>query len=194
MLKNHRIIILAGKKRSGKSTAAEIIKNEIDDEYKIVNIGDNVKNVTCDLINTLLNQNLDVKTIESWDRDTDGFNVKGVNGKTKLTIRKLYQKIGTDIIRKYLGPNIWVETLCRSMNKNGKYIVADCRFSNEAKFIRNYFGQDNVVIYKIFRNTENHDAHISENDLINIKEDKIILNTGNIQSFKKILKKILSNF
>jgi hypothetical protein len=77
--------------------------------------------VTVDLLKTLLRNGLTEVLTEP-----------------KYTIRKLMQLIGTEVIRKYVSPNIWVQLLSDkillSPDKYRMYLVSDVRFPNEADF------------------------------------------------------------
>ena len=85
-----------------------------------------------------------------------------------ISPRKIYQKIGTDIGRT-LDPNIWVKNAQMFVNQNQhrNIVITDCRFSNEALWVRN---QDGFVIHikrnskLIAENSHSSERGMTEND------------------------------
>ena len=58
------------------------------------------------------------------------------------TIRRLMQLLATEVIRKYISPDMWLQLLSDkillSPEKNRLYLVSDVRFPNEADFFKKH--------------------------------------------------------
>ncbi len=77
--------------------------------------------------------------------------------------REFLQKLGTEFGRKQLGPDVWVETLLSSLDKDKNYIIPDVRFDNEASAIKKYGGE---IIRTLRPGTEGcEDTHESESGI-----------------------------
>lgn len=50
-------------------------------------------------------------------------------------IRELLQRLGTEVGRNLLGPDVWVEAAFRDLDPDGSYVFTDCRFLNEARAV-----------------------------------------------------------
>jgi hypothetical protein len=96
-------------------------------------------------------------------------------------IRTLLQRMGTEVGRNLLGENIWVDTALRDLDPEGRYVITDCRFPNEAKAIRDRGGK----VVRIHRpGTEAANDHPSETSLDNFAFDAILVNSGSIKSLQ----------
>ena len=80
----------------------------------------------------------------AWREQTDEYwatelNIPG------LTPRKVMQLIGTDIMRAHFDNDIWIKSLKKKiiglLSKGANIIITDCRFSNEARAIKNLGGK-----------------------------------------------------
>ena len=103
-----------------------------------------------------------------------------------ISPRTMYQKIGTDICRS-IDPNIWVKNAQMFVNQNQhrNIVITDCRFSNEALWIRNQCG----IVIHIERNNEPivESKHTSENSMVESDYDYSIENTETKEDlYKKI--------
>lgn len=112
------------------------------------------------------------------------------NNNVSIKIRVLLQYYGTNIIRNHF----WKEAFIRyTMNKafdiknsKGQCIIADARFENECKAIKDCGG----MIIRVDRKSsnDNHESHESEQITIN-KDNYVIDNTGTLVGlFYKVLK------
>ena len=84
-----------------------------------------------------------------------------------LTIRQLMQFYATNIIRKYFGEDIWINSTLK--RANDKTIISDCRFINEANFIKNSNG---ILIY-ISRKEAPFGQHQSEKEMEQMLKDGV---------------------
>lgn len=100
-----------------------------------------------------------------------------------FTIREILQKIGTEMFRDLINPNIWVDYMDRKVKESEKSLifVPDLRFANEEAWIKSVGG----LIIKVSR--EDHEAvsnvHASESYIDLIQEDVLVENTGSLPEF-----------
>ena len=100
--------------------------------------------------------------------------------------RQIYQRLGTDVART-IDSNIWVKNaqMFVDKNPNKNIVITDCRFGNEALWVRN---QQGIVIH-IERNNEliAESKHASENSMVKSDYDYSIKNTETKEDlYKKI--------
>lgn len=172
MKENPRIYIVAGKARSGKSTACEIIK-DIYQNKKVLNLmySEYLKNYA--------------KKIMGWDGDE----------RTKP--RTFLQQLG-DHVRKEMGDNFFINRLIEDVSIYKNYFdvftISDARFPNEIECLKEKY--DVVTIY--IEHAESNElskieqAHITETALDNYTNfDYKIKNDGTIEELKEKLYKII---
>lgn len=192
MLNNHIIIGVNGKKQSGKSTFANLIKDQYPEQTVILNFADAVKE--------------SLKLIFDFsDDELYGDKKETINEYWNITPREAMQYFGTDLMRDGLskrfgniGTNIWVMALEKKINnilKTDDYkiiVIADLRFKNEYNLIKKYNGwvveicKDNVV------NNE-FSNHQSENDLNGEVFDFSINNDGTKEELKYKMSIVMNN-
>jgi hypothetical protein len=153
-----KIIAFAGRKQSGKTTSAVILKDfysEIykeDNDIKIYNFADPLKQDICmNLLGMTHEQCYGEDNQKNYTTDLEWNN-------KKLTAREVMQFIGTDIFRS-MKPNIWTEATINRIKKDKPKlaIIADCRFPNEVKCIKDSGG----IVIKLMLNPFNSE-HTSE--------------------------------
>lgn len=136
------IIALMGNKGAGKDTVAKFIKkyNTKYDKVVILSFADALKDAVSDIFN-FRRDLLEGATKESraW-RETEIPYLSDVM-KTRVTPRYLLQQIGTNILRKHLYDDLWVDSVlvkihcyedyAKRAKFNYLYVITDCRFKNE---------------------------------------------------------------
>ena len=161
-----KVILISGKAQSGKDTFARMLKDILETDYKLVLIthfADLLKYVCKEYFNW------------SGSKNTEG--------------RRLLQYVGTDIIRKN-NPDFFVDFIADILSMFDMWdvvIIPDCRFKNEIDKMSQRF--DITHIRMIRENadsplTAEQQAHISENDLNDIKPDFYIENNGSLEELK----------
>jgi hypothetical protein len=110
----------------------------------------------------------------------------------KPTYRQMMQKIGTDLFKNNINPNIWIDLLDKQIKKGKHYIITDLRFKDEYNFIKNKTKKNYIV--KILNDNVESMNHISENDLNNAEFDYVINNNGSIDDLIKEVRKMLIHF
>jgi hypothetical protein len=152
-----KIIALAGRKQSGKTTSAEMVVDFFSsvlgtsEGIKIYNFADPLKQDIC--MNIL---GLSYEQCYGSDEDKNQTTDLEWGGK-KLTCREVMQLVGTDLFRK-IKNNVWTEATINKIKKeNPKLaIIADCRFPNEVERIQKEGG----LVIKLTRNPfdSNHES------------------------------------
>lgn len=118
-------IMLTGAARSGKSTMAEMIAEQIP-QTRVIAFADELKILSADFVNTAM-ENMGVR---NW-KPIDVSSIDSINKRREL-LRVLWQWFGTDLVRSH-EEGFWIEQLALSLNyqQPKNIVVSDCRFSNE---------------------------------------------------------------
>lgn len=188
-----KIIALAGRKQSGKTTCSEFIANQFIGNVKIYNFADPLKKDIC--IN-ILGLTYD-QCYGTDDQKNELVNCFWNN--KQMTAREVMQFIGTDIFRT-MQESVWTNATINKIlrDKLDLAIVADCRFPNEVESIKAVGG----IVIKLTRNPFNssHESEIAldadrynqlnfdliiDNTNIGIKDQNILLK--NFLQYKGIL-------
>jgi len=180
-----KLIGLLGKKRSGKDTVADFLKEKY--QYKKMAFADKLKSICREMFG-FTDQQLYTDDKEKID---DYWNISP---------RHALQFIGTDLIRSYMDKliphiknNFWVKVLEKEYldtvkNFPEKYIViSDVRFENEVDFIHKYGG----TVIKLERESEYDDVHISEKGIDDITNYDILIH--NNSTLDALYEKIVDN-
>ena len=168
-MSNKAILLgISGKKRSGKTTFAESLRDTYPNRVHIVSFADALKDEVCQacgITRDFLEQN-------------------------KADFRLILQGWGTDFRRKHCGDSYWIQ---RWMQRVGDIIMQtpspiivtpDVRFLNERRAVMYIKG----MMVRIERPTcDNEDTHASETELDNPKFQwhATIHNDGTLEQFKQ---------
>lgn len=137
-----KIIGITGHAKSGKDTFFEKLAHNSDSVIVKLNFADPLKKI-CEIMGfskeQLNDQSLKEQTDQFWG----------------ITPRKAMQTIGTEMFRKYFGPDVWtriIERKIEMLKKEYEYkhgddqqndeiiIIGDVRFQNETSFIERIGG------------------------------------------------------
>ena len=156
-----KVICLSGVARSGKDTAAEILKNTLEENGKLVLVTH-----YADLLKYIC------KTFFSW------------NGEKDERGRSLLQYVGTDVVRKK-NPNFWVDfivNIIKLFEQEWDFvIISDTRFPNEITRLKE-FGLDtmHVIVERAdfsSKLTDEQKNHPSETAMEGFPVDVTLINT-----------------
>ena len=189
------IIGISGKAGSGKDTAAKMLEvlyanpdisyeDFANKRYKnfadiqIVHFADSLKETTQVLFR-----------IGEWETNTQEGKKTTINWIGK-TVRELLQGIGQGL-RDAIDPNLWVKILFANTEGWTNYIIADVRYPNEIKAIK----ERNGVLIRIDRKGAGAGNHSSETALDDYKEwDVHIENNGSIEDLFEAMKIFIKNY
>ena len=159
------IILINGKKRSGKDFVAKKLREKLESGGKVVRVlsfADPIKEIMCKTFN--------ISLAELDDLKNNDINIL-ING-NEISFRQILQNFGTEAMQSVFSKHIWVNKLTqRAYEKDCDYlIVPDFRFVHE---------DISPIKVKVINNSvKSEDQHKSENDLNNYKFIHIIDNTG----------------
>jgi hypothetical protein len=107
-------------------------------------------------------------------------------------IRRLLQRTGAEGIRNLFGEDAWIKVLYNRFpdlfSPTTRYVLTDCRFPNEAKFIKDNGG----TICWIERPGIVSDGHASESTAMRDVVDVIIVNDSNISALTNKVTQLLT--
>jgi hypothetical protein len=169
---NSHVVLLAGKAESGKSLAAKIIKEELE------NLGH-----TALIMSFAGYLKFIAKQYYGWD------------GKKNDEGRTLLQYLGTDVVRKK-NPNFWAKTVFNFIvtfdGEFDYFIIDDCRFPEELDIFHNHdpFCYTSIRIERL--NHENslspsQRLHPSETSLDNRMLDVKLCSSSGEENLKKTI-------
>lgn len=167
------VIGLSGFAQAGKSSVASLFAAKFDFEQR--GFADVLKSMLYALNPILPTSDARAGGFinGSTVRVQDYVDMYGYEESKKLSeVRQLLQRLGTNCGRKFMGADIWVETLFNTPHA-ARLIIPDCRFPNEYAAIKNAGG---VVIRVDRPGCGAVNNHISETALT--EYDGIITNTG----------------
>lgn len=204
------IVGLLGFIGSGKGTAGDILK---DVGFTPISFAKSVKDVASEMFGWprhLLEG--DTQQSRQWRETPDTFWSKEL-GKN-LTPRYALQLMGTEVGRNIFHEDFWIIRLKKYINQNpnANYVITDCRFANEMRFISDMGG----VLIEIQRGNRPHwydiaykanrgdshalkfmfersEVHESEWRWIGGDIDYTIYNDGSLEDLKNNLMNCLTN-
>lgn len=189
------IIGISGKAGSGKDTAAKMLEvlyanpdisyeDFANKRYKnfadiqIVHFADSLKETAQVLFR-----------IGEWETNTQEGKKTTINWIGK-TVRELLQGIGQGL-RDAIDFDLWVKILFANTEDWSNYIIADVRYPNEVKAIK----ERNGILLRIDRKGAGAGNHSSETALDDYKEwDVHIENNGSIEDLFKAMKIFIKNY
>lgn len=181
----YRLIAFTGKAGSGKSTAAKYLVDSYG--YTRIRFADGLKRM---LIEGL---GVDPRYVDGDLKEAVCPELCG------RTARHAMVTLGTEWGRELIHPNIWVRALDTQMYKlisqgRTKFVIDDCRFLNEADFVRRFSAGGTIRsrIIRVVRPDTDMGSHKSETEMDKIESDYILCNGTTIESMKLTLDSMLN--
>lgn len=158
---NPLIIQISGKKRSGKDTFAKFLTQAYQNQNLTVDIfsyAEPLKQIAADIMWITTEQ------LETFKNDPDSYKLKTTHDDTLISVtnyRYLLQTLGSEAMKKWFGPTVWVDLLDRRIKQSTAdvIIIPDWRFKSETI--------PNSIKLRMQTHIKSTDTHISEIDLDN---------------------------
>jgi len=181
------IILINGKKRSGKDFSADILQDKLSSlgGADKISFATPLKQIIADTFN------IPMEDLETFKNDVNGYGIECKaypNNQPEVTFlytnfRTILQRFGTEGMKPVFGKSVWADiTYKNSIESDSKYIIIpDFRFYVEHDVFYKPFkeGKIKLVTLKIENSdVEVDDAHASEKELDDFHFDYIIDNTG----------------
>lgn len=178
------IVAFSGYARSGKDTAAAFLQEEYG--YTPIAFADKVRQALL-----ALNPIVGIDQSDYHSRVPEKMYLDSViekhgwNGYKSSEygdeIRRLLQRLGTEVGRNILGQDIWVDAALNGVGPEDNVCITDCRFPNEFDAIRSRNGK----VIRITRpGVGPANNHPSETSLDQAPFDGYILNDGTLEQFR----------
>jgi hypothetical protein len=171
-----KIILINGKKRSGKDFVASLLQEQLKFHNKtsdIISFADPIKEIISTTFNINIGELNEFKNSE----------MPIVVDNSEITnFRSVLQKFGTEAMKKWFGSGVWVKLLKEKTNKSKAnfIIVPDFRFNCET------ISNITIKVKNDMVESAQVDSHDSENELNRFKFKYIINNTG----YRNIIKDV----
>jgi len=175
-----KIILINGKKRSGKDFVAAAIKNEFNKHNKtaeIMSFADPIKDIIAETLK------ITIQDLELYKNNPTEYMIElqkypssvmeSPSALNHIDFRVILQRFGTESMKKWFGEEVWVNLLLsRAESLDVDYVlVPDFRFLCEA------VSKETICVHNDDYSNAN-DAHRSENELNEFNFKYTINNTG----------------
>lgn len=179
---NMKVIALTGLAGSGKDTVADIIQQLIPNNVARYSFANPVKEAAA----VITGLDLSYFSSDNPDREV-------VHPNWNMTPRKILQLLGTDCCRDLIHKDIWIKRAqveyhlaLHKYPRSKMFIITDCRFNNEAEWIKSIEGE----IWHVSRPQELkgdraiESDHITEQGIDEKYYDTIIQNDQGIEELE----------
>ena len=176
-----RVIIgLAGRKRVGKDSIADILKGEFG--FGSDSFAAPFRNFVYQLIGAAQDQEIDKEKTIDW---------------LGASPRHLMQTLGNEWGRKMIHPEIWINALRNRLTLRNRLalsrsywplVITDVRYENEAQTVRDMGGW---IVHVRRPQLPYTDMHESESDLVIQKSDGIVYNDDDLAALQSTVRNAL---
>jgi hypothetical protein len=179
------VILLSGKKGTGKNTAASIITKILGSEnVDEIAFADPIKRFTIDCFGLTTEQcygtsgERESAATISWENISDKYKPDCVKG--FMSVREVLQYVGTNVLRGFYH-DIWAHAGKTAAERSNKKIIVftDTRFPNEIQKLRSLATSNiRVTTVRMERETGRVDNHESETALDKYNQFEYIINNN----------------
>lgn len=175
-----QLIGLSGYARSGKDEAAKVLVEEYG--FKRIAFADKLRDFLYAL-NPIICSDLDHYEFWTVQQAIDFYGWDGYKATEWGTeIRGLLQRLGTEAGRNTLWDSIWIDAALHDLSPEGKYVITDARFPNEADAVVSRGGS----LVRITRHGVGPaNPHPSETSLDDYNFTHRLNNNGTLADFKR---------
>lgn len=167
------IIQISGKKRAGKDTLAQFLRNIYQDQGKSVEVlsyAEPLKQIAADIMW------ISIEQLDTFKNDPDSYKIQTVHNDTLMSItnyRHLLQTLGSEAMKKWFGQSVWADLLNRRITQSNAdvIIIPDWRFKSEVI--------PESIKLRVLTHIESTDTHISEVDLDNYTDFNFYIDNRN---------------
>lgn len=199
------IITFSGKAGSGKDTCLRLLKQMIQDE--IINLYElsfatSLKWIVKDMTRLFLNIDLDIQQMNDLEYKERVYENLIYCSTTVdvMTVRKLLQTIGDDILKRHLGPSIFsnviidkIKTYFENTNKDNIVFINDLRYITEWEMLHTI--KDTKILHILVNREQScQHNHSSEKEYNQIPMDIIIDNNGTLDDLQNYMKDIVIKY
>ena len=170
-----QLIGIAGKARSGKDTAADLILAEVGGyRYSLA-----------DPIRRMLKAGLNIDMQDPYWQENKEKPIPAFGDKSP---RQMMQWLGTEWGRVLVSDGLWIVLAMQEfLNRGPGMIVPDVRYENEARWVR----QHGLLIHITRPGVSPVNSHISENGVSYEVCDRTIFNDGSLEDLLTRVREIL---
>lgn len=176
------IVLIHGKKRSGKDTLAGILK-ELEPRLTVKSFAGPLKEITAKSFD------ISLETVD-YLKNNEDIKIEFTDSKEKLctgnSVRNFLQNLGTEAIKPIFGNDVWAKLLIEGYNTQTHLLVPDFRVIEEYNTLTDVLGNDEIITVNIIRPDAeiSGDTHITEQGLANFKFDYSIVNEGSLDDLR----------
>lgn len=166
-----KVLLIAGQKRSGKDTLAQLIADELNRLGKKTS----VKSFAYPM-KEIMAVTLGVTQQELEDLKNDSDNPH----------RGYLQRFGTEGMKPWFGKRVWTDLAMQSVNDSSSEIIifADFRFPEEGIYFPTYHNTTTLKVHRPGLTSDSADMHISERALENYLFDRDVVNDGDLTDLR----------
>ncbi|WP_432482563.1 deoxynucleotide monophosphate kinase family protein [Kineococcus esterisolvens] len=194
------LVGFSGYARSGKNTAAEAL---VSQGYRLAAYADKLREAALTLNPVVgaetqyIREMRDCHEDYEWEEEVRLAEVVAANGwegakEEYPEVRRILQRLGTDVGRRLFGENVWVDALMGDL-PGDRVAITDVRFPNEADAIRE---RDGLVI-RVNRPgvgpavSEDGGVHESETALDGYDFDLVVDNVGSTTMLQQVVRDLV---
>jgi len=180
-----KIILIGHKKRHGKDSFAEMLREHLGDTARVFSFATPLKQVVA---NTFGMQ------IETLDYCKNNNIMLYVDDEPLMDFRTILQRFGTEAMKPVFGDDIWARLMAGKIEAAGlagaEYvIIPDFRFTSEYERLHTLLPLDEIITINVTRSSiESGETHSSETELDDFNYQILVRNDDDLAQLDKVAK------